>query len=547
MFDLLIQGGRVIDGTGTPWFLGDVGVLGGRIAEIGQLRGRSARHTVNADGCIVCPGFFDLHTHSDLDLFADPLHECKLRQGITTEVLGHDGLGLAPVTSRTAAVLRERLASWNGEPDIDWNWSSITTYLDRFEETTAVNVAMLVPHGTVRMAVMGMADGRPTPDQLTRMKRLVDLGMKEGAVGLSTGLTYVPAMYADDAEVVDLCKALRPYHGFYCPHHRNYGIEVLQACYDCIETSRRARVPLHLTHCHVSTPSNRGRAGELLAAVDQARRDGVEVTLDSYPYLAGNTYLHSLLPSWVQKGETNEVLDRLRIPEIRSRVRHEVEVTGSDGFFGMPVDWEMIQIGSILGEGDPGLAGQSLLKAAALSGKTPFDLFLDLVIQSRFRVSCLVHIGEEGNVREIMCHPAHMVGSDAILIGSRPHPRGWGSHARFLGHYVRDLGLLTWEEGIRKITSGAARRVGALDRGILRPGFSADLTVFAPDQLNDTATYENPISLARGVDWVVVNGKIVLERGSPTGLTPGRALRAPYGRTPVRVEEDLSSILDRMA
>src|SRR5688572_19308223 len=260
MFDLLITGARVIDGAGNPWQWADVAVQGDRIAAVGPLKDAAARHKLSADGCFVCPGFIDFHTHSDLQPLAHPLHECKIRQGVTTEVIGHDGLGQAPVTRETAAQLRTQLVGWNGDPpEVDWNWSTITEYLDRFDQHVSVNVAMLVPHGTVRMAVMGMEDRAPTPNEIAAMQALVDQGMREGSVGLSSGLTYAPGMYATDDELVALCRVLKPYNGFYCPHHRNYGIRAIKGYADAIETGRSAGVPVHLTHAHFGFPVNRGR------------------------------------------------------------------------------------------------------------------------------------------------------------------------------------------------------------------------------------------------------------------------------------------------
>ncbi|MCL4302867.1 MAG: D-aminoacylase [Anaerolineae bacterium] len=535
MYDLLITGGRLIDGTGTPWYWADVAVQGDRIVALGPLAGVAAKRVIKAEGRIICPGFIDVHTHSDLYPLYNPLMEGKIRQGVTTEVVGHDGLGLAPVTPQTATQLREQLAGWNGRPDLDWDWGTITTYLDRFENQVAVNVATHVPHGTVRMAVMGMDNRPPTPEELHQMQQLIDQGMREGAIGLSTGLTYAPAMFASDEEVVELCRILRPYNGFYCPHHRNYGMQALEAYYDSIEIGRRAGVPVHLTHCHLGYAINKGRAPELLAAIDHARADGIEITLDTYPYLAGNTYLHAFLPYWMHEGGTEATLARLKSPDIHERLRHEMEVSGSDGFSGVPMGWEMLQIGGIMGEHDPALVGMFVPDAAARAGQTPYEFFVDLLLQTRLGVSCLAHIGNEENVQMILQHPAHVVGSDGILVGGRPHPRGWGTHVRFLAHYVRDLGLLSWAEGIRKMTSATARRIGCLDRGIVRPGFMADLVVFDPNTLRDTATYENPISYPEGVHFVAVNGVLVIDESQPTGATPGRALREPYGRQPERI------------
>ena len=240
MYDLLITGGRVLDGAGGPWYYADVAVREGRIVEVGPLSGATAKQIIKADGRMVAPGFIDIHTHSDLQPLATLLQECKIRQGVTTEVVGHDGLGLAPVTSETAKLLQEQLASWNGRDQVEWDWTTVTTYLDRFDRQVAPNIAMLVPHGTIRMAVMGMENRAPTPHEMRQMQQLIDQCMREGAIGLSTGLTYAPCIFATDDEMVALCRGLRPYNGFYCPHHRNYGMKALQAYIDSIEIGRRA-------------------------------------------------------------------------------------------------------------------------------------------------------------------------------------------------------------------------------------------------------------------------------------------------------------------
>ncbi|KPK13615.1 MAG: N-acyl-D-amino acid deacylase, partial [Anaerolineae bacterium SG8_19] len=357
MYDLLIKDSRLFDGGGNPWFWSDVAVDQERIVAIGKLDGAKARRVIAADGLFLTPGFIDMHTHSDLRPLVDPLQECKIRQGVTTEVIGHDGLGLAPVTPKTGTMLREQLAGWNGNPNLEWNWSTITTYLDRFDGRTAVNVAMLVPHGTVRMAVMGMADRQPTPEELGWMQEITVQSMQEGAIGLSAGLTYAPGMFADDDEIAALCKVIRPYNGFYTPHHRNYGLEALKGYADSLEIGRRSGVPVHLTHCHLGFRVNEGRAPELLALIDEYRDNGVEVTLDTYPYLAGNTYLHANLPSWMHEGGVDATIERLQSPVIRQLLRHEMEVRGSDGIHGIPMGWEMIQIGGIIGQDDSDLAG----------------------------------------------------------------------------------------------------------------------------------------------------------------------------------------------
>ena len=540
MFDLLIRNGRVIDGAGNPWKWADVAVQGKRIVAVGPLGGAAAKHTLDADGQFVTPGFVDMHTHSDLQPLANPLHECKARQGVTLEVIGQDGLGLAPVTPTTAAQLRSQLAGWNGDPpNVEWNWSTVTEYLDHFDNHVAVNVAMLVPHGTVRLAVMGAENRAPTEAELNRMRALVDQSMREGAVGLSTGLTYTPGMYATDDEIVELCKVIRPYGGYYCPHHRNYGMYAIKGYSDSIEIARRAGIPVNLTHAHFGFPMNKGRAPELLAMFDQARREGIDVTLDTYPYIAGATYLHAILPSWVHEGGIDATLARLQNAETRARIQHEVEVVGSDSWHAVPIDWETIQIAGTPNGIDAWAVGMRVPAAAAKAGMSPFDYYCDLLIRTRLGASQLSFIGNEENVQMILQHPIHLVGSDGILVGDMPHPRGWGTHVRFLAHYVRDMGLLTWEEGIRHMTSAATQRLGFLDRGLVRPGMMADLVVFDPDTLQDTATYENPRSYPIGVAHVINNGTLIVENAQVTGATPGRALRSPFGREPERITEPI--------
>ncbi len=538
MYNLLITGGRVIDGTGSPWYWADVAIQADRIAAIGKLTGSRAQRTINATGRIVAPGFIDMHTHSDLQLLINPLHESKIRQGVTTDVIGHDGLGLAPITPTTARILQDQLAGWNGRLGKDWDWSTISTYLDRFDNQSAVNVAMHVPHGTIRLLVMGEEAREPTADELARMQAMVDQGMREGAVGLSTGLQYAPAMFATDAEVVELCRPLQAYNGMYAPHHRNYGMHALEAYADSIEIGRQAGVPVHLTHCHFGYPVNRNRAPELLKLIDDARTEGIEVTMDTYPYLAGNTYMHAMLPSWVSAGGSAMILERLQSPETRAKIKYEMEVTGSDGFNSVPMGWEMIRIGAIATEGmDQSLVGLSIPEAAAKAGKENFDFYADFLVETRLGAACLAFIGNEENVQAILQHPAHMVGSDGILAGSKPHPRGWGSNVKFLAHYTRDLGLLTWEEGIRKMTSASARRLGLMDRGILRPGFAADVVIFDAVELRDTATYDDPRRHPEGIYYVAVNGQLVVDDQQVTGKTPGRALREIYGRKPEHFTE----------
>ncbi|CAM4314680.1 D-aminoacylase [Nocardiopsis rhodophaea] len=527
MTRVVLAGGRVVDGTGTPGRDADVVVADGRVTEVADPgRAEATGRRVDATGLVVSPGFIDMHAHSDLAVLADPAHKAKALQGVTTEVLGQDGLSYAPVTDTTLPQLRAQLAGWNGTPDLDYGWRGVGEYLDRIDAGTPTNVAYLVPHGNVRMAVMGTEDRAPTDADLTAMRSLVAEGMADGAMGMSAGLTYTPGMYADDAEIVALLEPVRRAGGYYCPHHRNYGSRVVESYRECLEIARRAGVALHLAHCHVNFPRNQGRAPEVLAAIDAAVRDhGLDVTLDSYPYLAAATYLGALLPSRAHSGGTAAAIARLRDPAERARILYEVEVVGTDGNHGIPVDWDTVVVTGVTRPELSWAVGSSIRELADTHGREAAEVFADLLIKDEMGAGCLLRVGNEENVRTIMAHPAHTAGSDGILVGAKPHPRAWGTFPRYFETYVRELGVLGLEECVRHMTSRPARRLGLRDRGVIRPGAAADITVFDPEAIASTATYDNPRGTPEGIPHVLVNGEFTVRDGVRTGHLPGRSLR----------------------
>ena len=524
MLDVLIRNGRIVDGTGNPWFQGSVGIAGDRIVAVGAVE-EISRLTIDADDLIVCPGFVDMHVHADLALLSDPGREAQIRQGVTVEVIGQDGLSYAPVDDQVLAAMRTQLASWNGIPPIDWGWRSVEDFLNTLDGSSETNAAYLLPHGTIRMLVMGMEDRPATPAEMSRMCELVETGMRQGAVGLSAGLTYAPGMFASDSELVRLCSVVAREGGYFAPHHRNYGSRALEAYRECIDIARASGVPLQLTHAHLGYRANRGRAAELLALVDGARSEGNDVSLDTYPYTAAATGLATILPRWAQEGGEGSTLERLTDPVACRRLQFELEVGGSDGYMGEPVDWREVLVGSVVNEQHAWTCGKSILEIAQEGGKTPFQAYCGLLLADNLGTGAVLYIGNEENVQTIMRHSAHMACSDGMYVGTHPHPRGFGSMARYLGHYVRDLGVLTLEEAIRHMTSSPARRLGFLDRGLIRAGMAADVVCFDPATVIDTATYEQPRSFAEGFHCVIVNGAVVLDQGELRPRIAGRVLR----------------------
>ncbi|MER6060319.1 D-aminoacylase [Streptomyces sp. NPDC001792] len=536
MEDLVIRDADVVDGSGEPSYRADVVIDGGRIVSIvkeaaaaGCQRPRAMRE-LDAEGLVLSPGFIDMHAHSDLALLRDPDHSAKAAQGVTLEVLGQDGLSYAPVDDRTLQEVRRAITGWNGYgDDIDFDWRSVGEYLDRLDRGIAVNAAYLIPQGTVRALAVGWEDRPATPEELDRMRRLVAEGMEQGAVGLSSGLTYTPGMYAPDAELTELCRVVASYGGYYCPHHRSYGAGALQAYAEMVALAREAGCPLHLAHATMNFGVNEGRAPELLALLDEALDAGADISLDTYPYTPGCTTLAALLPSWASEGGPEEVLARLTDPATAARIRHDLEVTGSDGCHGVPVEWETIEISGVTDAvGDPALGdlvGRTVREAAGLRGEAPWDTARRLLVEDRLGTTILQHVGHEDNVRTIMRHRTHTGGSDGILRGDKPHPRAYGTFPRYLGHYVRELGILSLEECVAHLTSRPAARLRLPDRGLVREGYRADLVLFDPRTVAPGATFAEPRTLPTGIPYVLVDGRFVIEDGKRTDVLAGRSVR----------------------
>ncbi|ORT61096.1 D-aminoacylase [Streptomyces sp. CB03238] len=521
--DLVIRDVRVVDGTGGPSYRADVGITDGRVAAIRRQGdpALSGGRVLDAHGLALAPGFIDMHAHSDLALLRDPDHSAKAAQGVTLEVLGQDGLSYAPVDDRTLGEVRRAITGWNGDGcDIDVDWRTVGEYLNRLDrQGIAVNAAYLVPQGTVRMYAVGWEDRPPTGAELTRMKQLVAEGMEQGAFGMSSGLTYTPGMYARDAELTELCRVVAAYGGYYCPHHRSYGAGALEAYEEMVALAREAGCALHLAHATMNFGVNKGRAPELLALLDKALADGADISLDTYPYTPGCTTLVAMLPSWAGEGGPEAVLARLRDEATAERIRHHLEVTGSDGCHGVPVEWDTVEISGV---SDPGLAG---FVGRRLDGWTNARR---LLIDDRLGTTILHHVGHEENVRAIMRHRVHTGGSDGILQGAKPHPRAYGTFPHYLGRYARELGVLSLEEAVAHLTSRPAARLRLPDRGLVRVGHRADLVLFDPATVAAGSTFDAPRTLPAGIPYVLIDGRFVIDDGRRTDTLAGRAIR----RTP---------------
>ncbi|MEV7278327.1 D-aminoacylase [Streptomyces sp. NPDC093111] len=522
--DLVLRDAEVVDGSGASSYRADVALSDGRIAAIvkeGAAAGcqrPTARRVMDAEGLVLSPGFIDMHAHSDLALLRDPDHSAKAAQGVTLEVLGQDGLSYAPVDDRTLAEVRRAITGWNGDgSDIDFDWRTVGEYLDRLDRGVAVNAAYLIPQGTVRMYAVGWDDRPATEAELNRMRQLVAEGMEQGAVGMSSGLTYTPGMYAPDAELTELCRVVAGYDGYYCPHHRSYGAGALEAYGEMVRLTRDAGCALHLAHATMNFGVNEGRAPELLALLDEALAAGADISLDTYPYTPGCTTLAAVLPSWAHEGGPEALLARLADDTTAERIRHHLEEIGSDGCHGVPVDWHTIEISGVT---NPVLAPH-------IGTRVPdWPTARRLLLDDRLGTTILQHVGHEENVRAIMRHRVHTGGSDGILQGSKPHPRAYGTFPEYLGRYVREESVLSLEECVAHLTSRPAARLRLPDRGLVREGYRADLTLFDPATIASGATYDAPRTLPTGIPHVLIDGRFVIEDGKRTDTLAGRSVRS---------------------
>lgn len=526
MLDLLLSGGVLIDGTGASRCPADVGVVGERVVALGDLRQREAHQAVDVSGLFIAPGFIDIHAHSELTLLADPRAASKVCQGVTAEISGQCGFSAAPLEGQAS----EEFRVWNGRLGLDIDWHSMVDYLALVEQQgVALNLGTLVGHANLRYAVMGGANRPPTSAELEAMAGMLSQALEEGALGLSSGLFYAPGSYASVAELAALGRVVASRGGLYATHVRNEGAHLQAALEEAIAVGRAAGVPVEISHLKLADRSHWGQAERLLDWLDAVRADGLDLGWDQYPYTAAATSLDAAVPPQYHTGGTAALLERLQNPRDRAEIARAIATGG---------DWENMALGSgwdniVLSfhPARPDLFGQTIADIAADSGADPLEVALDLILNSDARAAIVDFCMDERDVATILRHPHTAVVTDAEALAADgplsvgvPHPRAYGTFPRVLARYVREQRLLTWEEAIHKMTALPASRLGLCERGVVREGAFADLVVFDPQTVADTATFARPHRYPAGIHHVLVNGRFVIHAGIQTGERPGRVL-----------------------
>lgn len=535
-FDILVKNGRVIDGSGNPWYTADIGIRGDRIVAIGRFQGAQARKVIDASGLVVSPGFIDTLGQSEMSLLIDNRSVSKLSQGITSEITGEGG-SIAPQDALTLAALQPALEPYHIKVD----WTDLHGYFQRLEKNgTPLNIGTYVGAAQVREAILGDANRTPTPEELEKMKALVADAMRQGAFGISTALIYPPGHYAKTDELIELAKVVSQYGGIYASHMRSEGQSEVAAVEEALRIGHDAHVPVEIFHLKVIGKPRWGSMPKIVSMIQQARDSGQDVTANMYPYVAGGTALASSLPPWVADGGQAKLLERLHDPAVRARIRQELAEEHPD--------WENLYLGSggpsgvlvasVVNKDLKQWTGKTVAEIANAQNKDPLDAMFDFILADKGQTGALYFIASEDDLEYGLKQPWTSIGLDApetsldgLLFEPHGHPRAFGSMPRFLGHYVRDRKIMPLEQAVRKITSLPAQRQGLVNRGLLRDGFFADIAIFDPSTIIDKATYTEPAQLSQGVKYVLVNGQLEFADGQATGVTAGKPLMGPGARS----------------
>ncbi len=526
MFDYIIVQAHIVDGTGEPGYTADIGIKNDRINAIGSLKDENAR-LIPATGLVCCPGFIDMHSHTDLEFFQSRPPEAKVKQGITTELLGQDGLGTAPVSAPQKPLLAGLLAGLNGQiPDEKWDWHTFTDYLEALtRQSLPNNVAALVSHGPVRIAGLGMAERDAQKAELAAMTELVREAMAAGAFGFSTGLIYPPCSYASTDELIALNREVAAYDGIFVVHQRDEGYNLARSFDEVCAVSRRSGARLHVSHLQAYGRQNWPIMDEVLTQADRFIHDGGRVTWDRYPYLAGSTVLTAVLPTWTLNEGPEALASNLTDPNYRAKI-HQAFEAGLEVWHNrqISVGWENIFISALHLAHNQWMVGRSCQEVATQLDKNPIDMVCDLLAEEKLAVTMISFYGSETILEKVLNHEQATVGSDGIF-GGRPHPRLFGTYPRFIKSFVGEKKLLNLEQAVRKISGFPAQILGIRDRGLIKKGYFADLVIFNPDTIADAATYEEPQAFPHGIHSVLVNGIPVVDQEKMTGNYPGAVIR----------------------
>ncbi|MGD8535748.1 MAG: D-aminoacylase [Candidatus Aminicenantes bacterium] len=524
-FDLIIKGGHVFDGLGNESQQADIGIKGDFIKAIGTLPRNRAETIIDAKNLAVCPGFIDAHEHSDISLLVNPKAESSIRQGITTLVSGNCGGSPFPVADEIYEEMKKNLKELY---QVDLTWTDIGGFFSKLEENgIALNYSSFVGQGTIRGVAMGFNDRPPSENELERMKIMVAENIEGGALGLSTGLEYAPGSYAKNDEIEELCRVTARYGGVYATHMRSEGDQLLESLDESIEIAKKTGVSLQISHFKVAYPRNWHKVDDALARIEKAKTNGVAIFCDRYPYIAGSTGLSYYFPLWARQGTTEEFLARLKDPKLESRIRsylsEQEKKLGS---------WDKVVISAVVSEENKKFEGKSVLDGAKETGKTPHAFMRDLLIEEKNRVGMVTFMMNEENLKKILSHPLVGVGTDGSAIApygllhqGKPHPRLYGTFPRVLGKYIREEKILPLPEMLKKITSLPAQKFGFTRRGVLKQEYCADVVIFDRDKVIDKATWTDPHQYPVGIEYVIVNGKVVIEKGEHSGSLPGKVLR----------------------
>lgn len=531
-YDLLIKGGRIIDGSGSPWYEGEVAVKNGKIAAVGRLVNPTARRVIDATGLVVAPGFIDLHTHSDYTLLVDGDAQSKIRQGVTTEIIGEDA-SAGPFTSPS----QPDVSKSSRPPGFKRNWETLAQYFDVVRKSgISLNVASYVGAGQVWMGVIGNVNRRPTPAEMKKMEDLVAQAMQQGAIGLSSGLIYPPNSYMTTDDLIHLASVAARYGGIYTSHIRGEGANEPQALAEAIEIGEKARLPVHILHFKMDGKPNWGHAIDPVRIIQAARDRGIEVTADQYPYIASMTHLEQCLPPRFLEGSLEHRVELLKNPKVREEIRRDI-AHGLPGWVNNEVQstggWHGVMVAAVDKAEDKQYEGKRMDEVATMMHTDPVNALCNLLVNEGGTAYAIYFGMSEPDVELIMKQPWVGIGSDGVAVSpamafvGKPHPRFYGTFPRVLGVYVRERHVLTLADAVRKMTSLPAHLTGLKDRGLLAPGMAADITLFNPQTVSDKATFEEPLQYPAGIPFVIVNGVVVINNGEHTGAKPGEVL---YGR-----------------